>query len=127
LVEAGRHHEALDDHGPHRLVQRAVAAADLDRRVHSAARPLPHDCPGPTGGVGGDRLGRTHRAGRLQATGEHVHGDDLGPGERGQAGGEQADHALPEHRDLVAHPHVAGQHRVQRDGTDPGEGAGDRP
>ena len=85
-------------------MQGAVAAAELDGRVDAAAGPLPHDRPGPTLGVGRDGLDAPIVAGHLEPAGQHVDGDHVGAGERGQTGGEQADDALTEHREPVAQP-----------------------
>lgn len=57
---------------------------------------------------------------------EGVDGGDAGAVELGEAGGEQADDALSEDGDLFAEVDVGGQHRVVRDGTDPGESARQR-
>ena len=126
LVEAGGDDDAVDDHRPGRLVQRAIAAAELDGGVDPAARQRPTPAPAPPSTSAVDGRHRSHGAGRLEPTGIDVDGDDLGAGERGQAGGEQPDDPLAEDRDPVAEPGLGGQHRVERDRADAREAARDR-
>ena len=69
LVEAGGHDRAVDDDRADRLVQRPVAAADLDGGVDAAARPLADDGSGAALGVGGHGVGRAHRSAAASAAG----------------------------------------------------------
>jgi hypothetical protein len=67
---------------------------------------------------------RAERGGLLPAGGDPVDGDDPRAAANRELGGDQAEHALPEHGDGLADVNIRGEHGVERDGADTGEGAG---
>jgi hypothetical protein len=107
-------------------VQRSVRAADLDADIGTTAAGQVLD---PLAGVVGDgveRHGSPAVERLLAAGGDALDGHDRRSAPYGELGGDQAEHALPEHGDRLADVDVGGEHRVQRDGADAGERAGQR-